>query len=349
MTNHQSINFAAMRSPDSAPVLGTTPASLDLEQVGQHATRAAASGRYHGPTDPLEYLHANLCVAEADGVLCATIAGLVCFGRDPQAVLPRAVVDLGHYHGLDAVSFEVVHLEKSIGGTIFSQIARVESYLWANTHHGMTVVDRFERTELHEYPRVVLRELSVNMLAHRDYSNFLSAARVQLFRNRIEWLSPGGLPPGITVDNLLTEQASRNPVILSVLYEAGLVEAFGQGLDTVVTVLKREALTPPVFRDTGASFMVTVAGRPWELFTTENNTQLNEWQRRIIAFIRSEGAIALSDLQQRFGEDRSRRSIQRDLQMLVDARLITARGEGRALRYLLMPANSTATGGGDQG
>jgi ATP-dependent DNA helicase RecG len=64
---------------------------------------------------------------------------------------------------------------------------------------------------VHEYPAAVIRELIVNLLAHRDYANGLSSARVQLFSNRIEWVSPGGLPPGVTVENILTSQASRNP------------------------------------------------------------------------------------------------------------------------------------------
>jgi predicted HTH transcriptional regulator len=53
----------------------------------------------------------------------------------------------------------------------------------------------------------------------------------------------------VTVENILAEQASRNPVILSILYESGYVEAFGQGLDTVVAVLSQEDLPPPHFHD----------------------------------------------------------------------------------------------------
>lgn len=101
------------------------------------------------------------------------------------------MVDIGHYRHIDATSYDVVHLEKDIGGTIFDQLQRVETYLWTNTHHGMTITDSVQRVEVHEYPRVVIRELCVNMLAHRDYTNYQSAARGQLFRYRVEWSSPG--------------------------------------------------------------------------------------------------------------------------------------------------------------
>ncbi|NJK81694.1 MAG: hypothetical protein HC914_18165 [Chloroflexaceae bacterium] len=186
---------------------------------------------------------------------------------------------------------------------------------------------------VHEYPRAVIRELCVNMLAHRDYANFLSAARVQLFRDRIEWISPGGLPPGVTVENILAEQVSRNPVIQAVLYEAGYVEAFGQGLDTVVAVLRREDMAAPRFYDTGASFIVTVYGRSPEAFSSGEEMQsLNDAQRRILTFLRSRGEAPPREIRALF-PDRAERSIQRDLKGMVDDGLLETVGGSRSLRY----------------
>lgn len=287
MSDFSTLDLSPLRSADSTPILGTGLAQINLDLVAAHVDRALDGGRYQEPTAPLEYLTTHHCLVPApDGTICATLAGLLCFGVAPQQVLPRAVVDIGHYVEAEPISPDVIHLEKDVGGTIFAQIERVETYLWANTHHGMTVSHTaIRRVEVHEYPRVVIRELTVNLLAHRDYTNFLSAARVQLFRNRIEWVSPGGLPPGITVENILVAQMSRNPAILTILYEAGYVEAFGQGLDTVVAVLRREGMTPAHFADYGTFFSVTVAGRPSELFAGEGGTALlNERQRRIVIY-----------------------------------------------------------------
>ncbi len=240
------------------------------------------------------------------------------------------------------LSFEVIHLEKDIGGTIFDQIERVEAYLWTNTHHGMTVNDSsIERVEIHEYPRVVIRELVVNMLAHRDYTNILSAARVQIFRDHIEWLSPGGLPPGVTVSNILMVQASRNPAILSILYEAGYVEAIGQGLDTVVTVLEREDMPPPHFEDDRSFFLVTVVGRPLDTFYSGDvYTRLTERQRRILAIIRGRGEASSRDIAAQLAEHTTQRSIQRDIKALLAFGLIRSIGESVASRYCLQDVST---------
>lgn len=321
------------RSADSLPIKAVTPDILDRERVAAHITQAVARGRYNGPTDPDTYLYQKQClVAVGDGIY-PTLAGLLCFGRAPQAVVPAATVDLGHYRGSDPVSYDVRHLEKGIGGTIVEQLARVEMYLWNNIHHGMTVADdSFQRVEVHEYPQIVIRELCVNMLAHRDYVQSQAAARVMLLRDRIEWISPGGLPPGITIENLLDEQAPRNPIILSVMYEAGYMEGFGQGLDTVVTVLRNEGMQLPIFRDTGASFIATVYGRPEQRSSGPQQIMLTPAQRQILSFVRSQGEATPMQIRQLLAK-RSPRSIQRDIRGLVDAGLLDAIGEGRATVY----------------
>ncbi len=320
---------------DALPVRGTPAEVLDLEKVATHLENAIRRRRYAGSADPLDYLKQRHCLVEVDGSFYTTVAGILCFGRNPQALFPRATVDIGHYRGITPVSFEVVHLDKDIGGTIFDQLTRVETYLWTNTHHGMTVPSgSFERVEIHEYPQIVIRELCVNMLAHRDYTINASAARVMLFKNRIEWASPGNLPPGVTVENILNEQHSRNPLILSIMYDSGYVEAFGQGLDTVVTVLQDEGLSPPTFQDTGSTFIVTAFGRDVDAFANDMYAQLSEPQRKIVDMLRSRGQVSPQEIRDVL-PGRSRRSIQRDTSDLVDAKLIEVLGEGRALRYRL--------------
>lgn len=334
MSEPSAIDLHQLRGFDSLPLRPTTLDDLDMEQVQAHLKQVVDNGRYTGPADPGAYLTARSCVATFEGTLHATAAGILCFGRNPQAILPHAVVDLGHYRGTEAVSTDVTHLEKNIGGTIFEQIEWVEQYLWTHSHHGMTVGESARRIELHEYPRVVIRELVVNMLAHRDYSLYQSSARVHKFRNRTEWISPGGLPEGVSIDNLLHMQSSRNTALVRILFDAGLVEAFGMGLDTVVSALRDAEMEPPLFVDHKAAFTVTVFGRPLELFSGQDiGSRLTDRQRRILALARAKREITPRDVMELFEDRVTLRSLQRDLKDLMDAGLLTANGKGRATRY----------------
>ena len=333
-----------LRSTDSLPVRLTSPELLDLNKVAAHIESARKKGRYSGTDDPIEYLIEQQCLVSVDNHLYATIAGIICFGHNPQATFRHAVVDIGHYQGIKSISSEVVHLEKNVGGTIFDQITRVEEYLWRNTHHGMTLSGQSsQRVELHEYPRAVIRELGVNMLAHRDYTISGSAARVQLFSNRIEWISPGGLPPGVTIDNLLDTQAARNEVIMAVLFEAGYVEAFGQGLDTVVDVLKQEQLPDPSFRDVGTAFIVTVYGRPMlSNVLLGPLVELTHTQRRIAALLSKKDWVAPRDLRTQL-PDLPYRTLAREIKALVDAGVVESTGRSVAIQYRLIDQTNGRT------
>jgi ATP-dependent DNA helicase RecG len=337
MTDPTPFNEALLQSYDKQPLLSARMEQLDLRLVQEHIAGALDKGRFDGPREPMAYLQRYGGVGYINGDPHPTIAGLLCFGRDLQATLPHAVVDIGRYRGLEAVSFDVLDLQKSVGGTIFHQIEHVESYLWEHTSHGMTAgIDGARRTELSEYPRVVLRELVVNMLAHRDYRITNSTPRVFKFRDRIEWISPGGLPEGVTLDNILNAQHSRNPALTDMLQHQGLIEALGMGLDTVVRALKDAGMQAPRFQDNRSSFMVTVFGRPLELFSTADvAARLTERQRRILTFLRAQRKASPKDMLTLFDEKVTQRSLQRDLKELTEAGLIVATGKGRATTYRL--------------
>jgi predicted HTH transcriptional regulator len=324
----------ARLATDALPVRETSTDQIDMDAVARHLAEAARRGRYRGPDDPMAYLQSRACVITVGASTYLTLTGLLCFGRTPQELFPHAVIDLGHFGGRESISSDVVHLEKGIGGTVFQQLGRLEEYLWKNTHHGMTLSPTsMQRIELHEYPYPVIRELGVNMVAHRDYALYASVARVQLFRNRIEWISPGGLPAGLTIENILTEQRPRNPNIMRVLYEAGYVESFGQGLDTVVATLREEEMAPPEFRDTGASFIVCVYGRAQEVLQSGvMASELNDTQRLILTLIRAKGDVSPREIRA-LVPNRAERSLQRDIRSLQELGLITTSGGSRTLRY----------------
>ncbi len=94
---------------DRLPIPGTSPDDIDGDKVRSHIERAQGRGRFNAPDNPDEYLAYRGCVAPHEDRLCATTAGLLCFGKDPQGILHHAVVDVGHYRGTEAVSFDVLN------------------------------------------------------------------------------------------------------------------------------------------------------------------------------------------------------------------------------------------------
>ena len=76
----------------------------------------------------------------------------------------------------------------------------------------------------------VVREAILNAVSHRNYQ-FGGSIFVRQFRDRLIVESPGGLPFGITLDNILDRQLPRNRRIAEILSLCGMVERSGQGMN----------------------------------------------------------------------------------------------------------------------
>jgi ATP-dependent DNA helicase RecG len=106
----------------------------------------------------------------------------------------------------------------------------------------------------------VVREAILNAVAHRDYRR-PGSVFVRQFPRKLEIVSPGGLPDGITVDNLLWKQSPRNRRIAEVCARCGLVERSGQGANRMFEESIKEGKPRPDFKGTDAhQVAVTLCG-----------------------------------------------------------------------------------------
>lgn len=93
-----------------------------------------------------------------------------------------------------------------------------------------------ERRELESMPRIALREGILNAVVHRDYANFRSFVRVNVYADSLEIINSGDLMNGITIEDLKREHSSflRNPDIANAFYLLRYIEAAGTGTMRIV-------------------------------------------------------------------------------------------------------------------
>jgi ATP-dependent DNA helicase RecG len=99
------------------------------------------------------------------------------------------------------------------------------------------------------FNEAVVREAVLNALAHRDY-RLPGSIFVRQFPRRLEIVSPGGFPPGITAANLLWRQSPRNRRIADACAKCGLVERSGQGANRMFEESIKEGKPRPDFTGT---------------------------------------------------------------------------------------------------
>src|SRR6266498_2039499 len=286
---------------DRQPVPGALLTDLDLALVQRHITIAKERGRYDGPAEPLEYLRLH--------------HGVIQFsGPSPRSTDLRFM--------------------EQVRGPLFTAIDHTVQTLWVRSEHGYRI-DGAQRIEEHAYPEIVLRELTVNALCHRDWGQEGSRVRIQMLPRHIEWVSPGTLPSGVTIDNLRTAQVSRNRALAQLLFHAGYVEEFGIGLDTVFDTLRDANHEPPWIQDDGHFFTFRVTGKTIVPSATPRSLPVSKRQSSILAIIEAQGALTISELQAVLAIPR--RTLQYDLRQLVSKGYLYAVGATNNCHYHLGP------------
>lgn len=109
--------------------------------------------------------------------------------------------------------------------------------------------DGFFRMDLPTFDEVAVREALLNAVAHRDY-RLGGSIFVRQYRHRLEVVSPGGLPLGITPENILDQQNPRNRRLAEALARSGLIERSGQGMNLMFENAIRQGKPLPSFAGT---------------------------------------------------------------------------------------------------
>ncbi len=100
------------------------------------------------------------------------------------------------------------------------------------------------RRDVPSFREEVIREALLNAVCHRDY-RYRESIFVRQSPGLIEIESPGGLLPGVTIENMLFKRAWRNRRIAEALERADLIERSGQGVDRMWRLAILDGKMPP--------------------------------------------------------------------------------------------------------
>jgi len=249
------------------PVSGATFADLDFRRLKNYF---AGVRQQEVPADDdqaaWQTLLFNTEIMVEDGI---TVSGVLLFGRTPNRFLPQAGIDAAAYPGMnkDYAARERAPLRGPMTPLLNDNGEIVEAGLveqaLAFVKRNIPVAGQLEdggarREEIPAYPVEAVREAVVNALVHRDY--LLSATDIELsiYDDRMEIVSPGRLPNGITPARMLTGcRASRNQLIKDVMRDYRYLEHSGMGVPRkIVKCMREHNGTEPVLIEDGERFTV---------------------------------------------------------------------------------------------
>jgi len=257
----------------------TTFDDIDLDLVRSFVSHTVFQER--SVEEVLE--HYGLILPQANGP-AVTNACLLLFGEPPLVRWhPRAGIrfflvsgkERRHGPRRNVVQFPRIDLPIAAAIPEAYRLAK-EKIGWSEKLH-----DLFFR-EMPEYPEFAWQEAIVNAFAHRDYEDRSREIEVWFFDNRMEVISPGKLILPVTLDLLRQRKrihASRNPIMVRVLVDAGLMREEGEGIPRMFEEMEESFLHVPELRVENGAFSVTLRNEP--IFSGPST----EWQH-VVATLR---------------------------------------------------------------
>lgn len=234
------------------PVSGTTMADLDLRRLRDYFGRVREQ---RVPEDEGEWLtlliNTDLVVDSGDDPASANVAALLLFGENVNRFLPQAGIDAAAYPGSDKdyttleranIRGPMTPLLSDRGETIENGLVeQALDFVRRNTPGTAAIGTGGEREEHRAYPLEAIREAVVNALVHRDYLLSSTAIELSVYEDRIEVISPGRLPNGITPDRMRAGcRAARNQLLKDVMRDYRYLEHMGMGVPRKIVKLMRE-------------------------------------------------------------------------------------------------------------
>lgn len=230
-------------------------------------------------------------------------------------------------------------------GSLMQQMNEVYDFIDFRNQTRATI-EKLYRVDVRDYPEVAVREALLNLLVHRDYS-FSASAFISIYENRIEFVSIGGLMPGIDLEDVMVGiSVCRNQDLANVFYRLHLIEAYGTGMGKIMKAYESMQVKP-VIETTKNAFKIilpninakyetenaTVKTKSGTPVTVHTEKELSDEEEKILEYARKHGAITRNDVIGLLEVSAS--TAARVIRKMVKTNLLEQKGKARNTHYTI--------------
>ena len=201
------------------------------------------------------------------------------------------------------------------------------------------IIEAAYRKTIEQVPLVAYREAVANAIVHRNYGIEVQS-RIEIYDNRIEIISPGGLPIGINEDEYIDGRisVSRNKILSDIFFRLGIIERLATGIRRIKQYY-RDYNVKPVFSISSNSIKVIL---PYILgvssieggneSTKDYKNELNDSEKLLIEYINKNNHISRPEAERILGLKKTH-TIE-VLNNLISKKIIKRVGKGRNTIYI---------------
>jgi len=237
----------------------------------------------------------------------------------------KTVSKLAVYSGITTREFRD---KKEFDGSIIDQIDSILNYANLSNSTSAVISGDAMRKENISYPLEAIRESVINAFAHRDYT-LRGDIRIEFYDDRIEVHSPGAIPEGLSVDDILEgSNARRNPTVVYILDKIRYMENFGSGIRRIFSLYSGFSREPEISA-TKNSFKITLYNKNYLLNTLEEDDS----RLKIVDYLMDGKKASRKEIQDVLGIKKS--GTIKLLNNLISESIVKKEGESVATIYYL--------------
>lgn len=249
------------------------------------------------------------------------------------------------FQGTDQTVFKD---RREFTGSLMQQMNDVYEFIdFRNQTHA--TIEGLLRIDTRDYPEVAVREALLNLLVHRDYS-FSASALISMYEDRIEFVSIGGLVPGIELEDVMAGiSICRNQDLANVFYRLQLIEAYGTGISKMMMAY-RDMPQKPVIETTKNTFKIIlpnvnvqqqyaqvnppvyrVEDRPIQYYNNVETKGLSDEEKIVLDYVRKNDRLTKNQAAELLEVSAS--TATRLLKRMVENHLLKRNGKARNTYY----------------
>ncbi len=264
---------------EKLPVSGTRITDLDRRRLRDYFCRIREQ---EVPDDNDEKDWSNLLInTEIMTEEAVSVGGLLLFGNLPNKFLPYAGISAWAFYGTEkdyatrestTLRGPMIPLFNSNGEIVENGLVeQFVEFVNRNVRKTSKIVGgrRIDKTV---YPDEVIREGIINALIHRDYLLTGTDIESGIYSDRLEIVSPGKLPNGITPEKMrVGTRSCRNELIKAVMQDYAYLEHMGMGIPRkIISGMRNHNGTVPALIEDGERFKLCLhANVPNQAYKTK--------------------------------------------------------------------------------
>lgn len=220
---------------------------------------------------------------------------------------------------------------REFGGSICRQFEDAVGYL-ALCNRTASTIRGVIRTDKRDYPEEAIREALLNAFVHRDYG-FSGSNIINVSDTKMEFISLGGLPPGLSTEDVrLGISQPRNKKLAELLRRLHLIETYGTGIRRVFKLYERCGVPPEIMATRSAFKIVLPNMNAAPELADESPGRLTDQMKTVLDYLEMHGQITDPELESLLGVKKTR--VFNLTKEMKERGLIESVGRGQDKRFL---------------